>query len=185
RSGSGAGHLPNGEVRDGQVLLPGGEQGVGDSGAEPAFGVVVFGDHDSPGGGLGSRGEGGGVDWLDGVAVDDAGGDPFGGQGLGGVQAFVQGDSGADQSDLVVVAGAEHLGAADGEGLPGVVEAGVGAAGGAQVADSGGDGHRLDQRGGAGAVGRIQHGRALHRAHHGQVLQRHLGGPVGADLDTG
>src|SRR5262249_60166033 len=39
-TGSGAGHLPNGEVRDGQVLLPRGEQGVSDSGAEPAFGVV-------------------------------------------------------------------------------------------------------------------------------------------------
>src|SRR5215469_1767350 len=120
-TGAGAGRLADGEVGDGQVLLPRGEQGAGDGGAETSLGVVVFGDHDATRGGPGGRGEGSGVDRLDGVAVDDPGGDALGGQGRRGIQAFVQSDAGADQGHVVVVGGAEHLGAADGEPLPGRV----------------------------------------------------------------
>jgi hypothetical protein len=78
RAGPGAWHLADREVRDGQVALPGGKQGIGDRRAEPAFGMVVFGDHDPPAGGLRRRDDRGGVDGLDAVAVDDAGVDAFG-----------------------------------------------------------------------------------------------------------
>ncbi len=70
RAGSGAGHTAHGEVGDDQVRLPGGEQSVGDGTAEPTLGVVVFGDHDAPGGGAGCRGESDDIDRFDRVAVD-------------------------------------------------------------------------------------------------------------------
>jgi hypothetical protein len=49
---------------------------------------------------------------------------PSPGQGLGGAKAFMQADARADWGDVVVVAGAQHLGAADPEGLPRRVRAG-------------------------------------------------------------
>ena len=52
--------------------------------------------------------------------------------------------------DLVGVAAAQHLGAADREGLPGVVQHRVGAAGGPQVGDARAVGHGRDQGGGSG-----------------------------------
>lgn len=43
-------------------------------------------------------------------------------------------------------------------------------------------GQLLDQCDRTGRVGRIEHSRALHCAHHGEVFERHLGRTVGADL---
>jgi hypothetical protein len=106
-------------------------------------------------------------------------------QDLGGAQAGVQGDAGTDEGHVVLVGTTQQFGTADGEGLPVRIEDRVAAAGGAQVADPLGGGHRLDQRGSAGGVTGIEHGRAMHRAHHREVFQAHLGGAVGADLDTG
>ena len=50
-----------------------------------------------------------GVDRLDRVEVDHPGGDPLAGELVGGGQAFVQGDAGADQGDRVVVARSERV----------------------------------------------------------------------------
>src|SRR6266542_4264196 len=60
-----------------------------------------------------------------------------------------------------------------------VVEDGIGAAGRAQVADAGQRVHRLGQPRRAVRIARIEHGRAVHAAHHREVLQRHLRGAVG------
>ena len=103
---------------DRQVLLPGRDQGAGDRFAETAFRVMVFGDHEAPAGGLRRRREGGGVDRLDRITVDDPDVDALRGQLIGGAQALVQRDAGADQGNRVPLAGAEHLGAAHGEGFP-------------------------------------------------------------------
>ena len=110
---------------------------------------------------------------------------PSRGQLAGRGQALVQGDPGADQGHLVIAALAQHLGPADREGLPRVVQHRVGAPGGPQVGDARPVGHGQHQGGGAGRVARVQHGGAVHGAEHGQVLQRHLGRAVGADLDPG
>jgi hypothetical protein len=48
----------------------------------------------------------------------------LGAEDLGSAQALVEGDAGADEGHVVVLAGAEHLGAADEEGLPCGVQAG-------------------------------------------------------------
>jgi hypothetical protein len=45
--------------------------------------------------------------------------------------------------------------------------------------------HGCHQCRGAGGVTLVQHGRAVHRAHHRQVFQRHLRRAIGADLDAG
>ena len=166
-------------------VRPSAGQRVEDRGPEAALGMVVFGqDQPSPGGRGGGR-EGGGVDRLDRVQVDDPGADPLAGQLVGRGQAFVQGHPGPDQGHLVVIGLAEHLGAADREGLRRVVQHRVGAPGGPHVRDAVEVGHGLCQRGGAGRVAGVQDGGAVDRAQHGQVLQRHLGRAVGADLDAG
>jgi hypothetical protein len=53
-TGPGAWHITDGEVRDGQLRPASGDQGVGDGGAEPALGAVVFGQ--AAGGGGRGRG---------------------------------------------------------------------------------------------------------------------------------
>ncbi len=117
--------------------------------------MVVFGDHQPATSGGRRGGERCRVDGFDAVAVDDAGVDALLGQEVRGVQAGVQGDAGADESYVVVVAATQDLGAADGKRLPVRVERRVGAAGGTQVGDSRCGGHRLDERGGAGGVARV------------------------------
>src|SRR5580693_7947061 len=133
--GAGAGHLADGQVGDGQVGAAGAGQGVEDRGAETALGMVVLGDDQPSAGGRGGGGERGGVRRLDRVQVDDPGADAVGGQLAGGGQALMQGDPGADQGHLVVIGLAQHLGPADREGLPGVVQHRVGAPGGPHVGD--------------------------------------------------
>ena len=103
---------------------------------------------------------------------------------VGRGQAGVQGDARPDQGHLVTVAGAEHLGATDRERLARVVEHRVGTAGRAHVDDAVAIGHGLDERRRAGGVARVQDRGALHRAHHGQVLQGHLGRAVGTNLNA-
>ena len=64
--------------------------------------MVVLGDDQPAAGDRRGRGERLGVDRLDRVQVDDPGVDAGAGQLIGGGQAFVQGDPGTDQRDLVV-----------------------------------------------------------------------------------
>jgi hypothetical protein len=109
--GAGAGQAADRQVGDlGRVA--GVAERLEDRFADAAFGVVVFGD-DEPAAGCG-RGleEGGGVDRLDRVQVEDAGADPVAAKFVRGGQAVVQGDPGADQRDLVVGAGPDEFGAA-------------------------------------------------------------------------
>ena len=63
-----------------------------------------------------------GVDRLDRVEVDHPRRDALAGELVGGGEAFVQGDAGADQRDLVLGAGAQRAAAADLEALAGLVE---------------------------------------------------------------
>lgn len=87
--GAGARQADDREVGEGGVEA-GGAECRQDGLSDTAFGVVVFGDDESTG--LpGGAGEGGGVDRLDGVQVDDTGLDAVGGE------AFVEGDAGADE----------------------------------------------------------------------------------------
>ena len=104
---------------------------------------------------------------------------------VGRGEAGVKRHPGADQGYLVIVGRSKHLAAANRERFPGVVEDRIGAPGGPHIRDALQVGHGCHQGGGAGRVAGVEDGGPVHRAHHGQVLQRHLGGAVGTDLHAG
>ena len=123
-----------------------------------------------------------GVDRLDRVEVDDAGGDAFLGQRVGGLERLVHGDPGRDHGHVVAVA--QRAAAADLEGLVGVVEDTRRGAERAEVRDPLQVGHLLDQLRGLIRVAGMQHGRAVDRAERRDVLEPHLRRPVLADRDA-
>ena len=111
----------------------------------PPLGVVVLGDDQPAAGRRGRLSQGGLADRLDRVQVDDPGGDPVGGQFIGGAQALVHGDARPDQGDLIALAGSQHLGPADREGLAVWVEDGPGAPAALNIAYSSGDACPLEK----------------------------------------
>lgn len=145
--------------------------------------MVVLDGEDATGA-FGGLAQGAAVDGLDRVEIDHPDLDALAVQHVGGLDRLVDGDPCRDDRQPVGVRGAQHLAAADRELLGGAVEDGHVAPGGAQIADAFEAGHRADQLRGLVGVARVQHGRAVHRAHHRQVLQAHLRGPVLADGGT-
>ena len=97
----------------------------------------------------------------------------------------MQRHSRADQRDLVLRAVAQHLGAPHLEGLAGAVQRRVGAARGAHEDDARRVGHEPGQLRRLVGVRGVEHSRPFDRAHRRQVLERHLRGPVLADLHAG
>ncbi len=176
-------------MRDGELDDPRTLVGVGERAqhrvADPALGPVVLDRDQATAGGGGGRRQRFDVDRLDRVEIDHAGGDPVGGERVGRLDRLVQRHAGADQRDLIVVAGAHHLGAADVELLVGAVDRVGPRPARAQVGDPVVIGHRLDQLDGLVGIGRIQDDRLAERAELGEILQRHLRRAVLADRDAG
>ena len=83
---------------------------------------MILGDDQPPAGRRRGVGQGGPVDGLDRVQVDDPGRDPVAGQVVGGAQALVHGDARPDQRDLVAAGGPQHLAPANRKRLPGRIE---------------------------------------------------------------
>ena len=70
---------------------------------------MVFGDDNSAGARGGCGGKCSSVDWLDGIAVNNTRVDVFFRQDIGCMATGMQRYTSADQSDIVVFAGAERL----------------------------------------------------------------------------
>ena len=160
-------------------------QRIEDRGAEAAFGMVVLG-HDEPAPSGDCRGgQGRGVDRLDRVQVDDAGGDAF----VLRARRRRPGSCAGLRRRRSASPGPLRWSAAPSSRRPGNVSLSgvqhwVGAPGGAHVADARVSAISATRRG-AGGVAGVQHGGAVHGPHHRQVLQRHLRRAVRADLDAG
>ena len=162
-----------------------GRQGLEHGGSDASLRVVVL-DHDEPALGDPRRfAQRLHVDGLDRVQVDHPRGNLFRRERIRRGEAAVQGHARADQRDLVPGALPHDSGPAHLEGLVGAVERRIRAAGRAHEDDPRRVGHGSGQPGGLIRVAGIEHGRAVDRPHHRQVLERHLRRPVLPDLDAG
>ena len=159
----GGGHGVDGQLDDrGQRQAARGER-VEDGVAETALGPVVLG-RDKAAGFVGGVPQRGGVDGLDRIRVDDAGGDALVSERVRGGERLVHGDARGHNGDLVAGRGAQHVAAADRELLVATVDDRGLAAGGAQVGNAGQVRHRRRQAGRLVGVAGIQHGAAVHGA---------------------
>src|SRR5712692_1576342 len=149
--------------------------------ADAALGPVVLNRHQPPTGFLNAAPQRLAVHRLDRVQVHDADADAFALELVVGLQRLVQGDARADHGALVLGGAAHHFQAADRELVVRLVDDGRLLASGPQEADAGVVGHFLHQMRRLVGVARIEDGAAPYGAHHGQVLQRHLGGAIFAN----
>ena len=175
-------HADDREPLDRRMLVQPGERrehGL----AQAALGPVILDGQDRAGRG-GSLAQAFHVDRLHGVAVDHAGRDSLGLEGVGGRQCLDHRDPGAHDRDVVVIGGAQHAAAADRELLVGPVDDRGRGPGRPQVGDALEPGHRRDELRGLVPVARVEDGAAADGAHHGEILERHLRRPVLTDGDA-
>ena len=146
---------------------------------------MILHRHDSSAGRARARDERGGVDGLHRVGVDDADADALAGERVVGGERLEHRHAGRDHRHRVGRRLPEHLAPADRERLGGVVDDGRLGPARAHVGRPLAFGHRDDEPLGAHAVARIEHRAVGHGAHHGEVLERHLGRTVLADRHAG
>jgi hypothetical protein len=144
---------------------------------------VVLRDHE-PTSRLSRGAQGLDVDRLHGVEVDHARHHALLGQGVGRLQRLVQRDPSSDQRHLVVVRGANDLGAANSEVFADVVDHRRLCARRADEDDPVEVDHRVDELGRLIGVARVEHCRAVDRAECGEIFEPHLRGAVLTDRDA-
>src|SRR5579884_1441952 len=163
------------------LVTEGLEHGVADT----TLGPVVLNRHQAAARFLHAARQSLAVERLHRVQVDDADAYALALQLLVGGQRLMERDAGTNDGASVVRRAAHDLQAADMELLVGVVDDRRLLARGPKEANAVVAGHLLDQLGRLVGIARVEHSAAPHGAHHREILERHLRGPVLANGHAG